>query len=59
MIRIDKTIVEKVWRELDELKKLGVVVPKFSYVVAGQEATAFYEGGMTISAISDLCLTLG
>jgi hypothetical protein len=59
MIMIDKAVVQKVWRELDEMKKLGVAVPKFSYVVAGQEATSLHGNGASISDIADLCLTLG
>jgi hypothetical protein len=58
-VKIDRELVAKVWRELDELKKLGIAVPRHAYVVAGSEATAFFEGGMSITAISDLCISLG
>jgi hypothetical protein len=59
MVKIDKAVVQKGWRELDELKKVGVAVSRHAYVVAGSEATAFYKNGMTITAISDLCISLG
>jgi hypothetical protein len=58
-IKIDQEVVQKIWSELRELEKIGVAVPKHAYVVAGQEGTAFFESGMSITTISDLCISLG
>jgi hypothetical protein len=57
-IRIDKAVVEKIWRELDSIKALGGVVPRHAYVVAGQEGTDFAKT-MKISDVADLCISLG
>jgi hypothetical protein len=59
MVKIDKTVVARVWRELDEMKKLGVFIPKMAFVVAGNEATNLHADGASIRDIADLCVNLG
>jgi hypothetical protein len=58
-MKIDKAVVSKVWAELDALKSLGVTIPKFSYVIAGSEATDLHANGASVREIADLCVNLG
>jgi hypothetical protein len=48
-----------VWKELDEMKKLGVFIPKMAFIIAANESTNLSADGASIRDIADLCVNLG
>ena len=52
------TIIEEVKKEMDEMKKIGMRVPKKAYTIAERDADELRQGGMRISEIADLCIQL-
>ena len=49
-------VAAQVHKELTELKKLGIRVPKKAFEVATREAAEFVANGMSVSEIADLCI---
>jgi hypothetical protein len=50
---------DEIKRELDEMKKLGVVVPAGAYKEAEASGDEYEQGGMSVSEAADLCIELG
>jgi hypothetical protein len=59
IVAIDRKIIAAVWKELDEMKKLGVFIPKMAFVIAANEATNLSADGASVSDIASLCVNLG
>jgi hypothetical protein len=58
-IKIERKIISAVWKELDEMKKLGVTIPKMAFVIAANESTSLSAESASVRDIADLCVNLG
>lgn len=53
------SFAEQINLELDEMEKLGVVVPAGAYAEARDCAGEYEEGGMSVSEAASLCIEVG